>query len=176
MKFLSMACLLVSFPSMPVVAESASSTLTSATLEETIHKEKYAVATESLELRGKQLRMAIEQDYQRLEESKTINSKTGSDITAAVVRYIPMGTSFDDAEQILRSAGFDVGSRFGPKSPAIGFRLPNQRYVLTARINSLHGSLFSLRTVSVIVFLAPDNPDIYEKVVGVSASILLSYP
>ena len=32
----------------------------------------------------------------------------GTDVTAIVAPYIPTGTSFDDAEKLLRDAGFEI--------------------------------------------------------------------
>jgi hypothetical protein len=80
---------------------------------EDIQKEKSVMVTESLEQRGKQLRVALEQAYQKMVDEKTLSARpmAGNEVTDVVVRYIPIGTTFDDAESILRSAGFSVDSR-----------------------------------------------------------------
>jgi len=144
---------------------------------EDIQKEKSVVTNESLEQRGKQLRTAIEQEYQRLEDSKAMTPKSGGNISELVLKYIPVGTSFDDAERILRGAGFDVGARVGPNTPVKSpFRVPNPKYFLTAQIIGLHGSPFTLRTVSVVIYLWPKDPNYYVNVNEVGGSIYLSYP
>src|SRR5258708_31979110 len=61
--------------------------------------------------RGKQLRLEIEERYKKLTDDRALKSSRPSDITDVVVKYIPVGTSFDDAENILRAAGFRVDSR-----------------------------------------------------------------
>lgn len=140
-------------------------------------REKSAVTDESLEQRGKQLRAAIEEEYQRLERLKALTPQRGGNIGELVSRYIPLGASFDDAEEILRNAGFDVGARIGPDTPVRSpFRVPNPKYYLTAQIIGLDSSLLTLRTVSVVIYLTPKDPNNYDNVIDVGGSIYVSYP
>jgi hypothetical protein len=56
---------------------------------------------------GKQLFSDIEQKYQALrKEGATTLDRV--DISAIIVKYIPIGTSFKDAENILVNAGFSL--------------------------------------------------------------------
>ena len=57
--------------------------------------------------RGKELRNEIDSVYQTLKTEKKLSGR-GTDISDHVRKYIPPGSSFDDAEEILRSAGFSV--------------------------------------------------------------------
>jgi hypothetical protein len=65
----------------------------------------------ALAQRGTQLRADIAATYQHLRQTKTLSNrvKDGNDVTDIVRKYIPVGTSFEDAEAILRSAGCHVG-------------------------------------------------------------------
>jgi len=140
-------------------------------------KSKNQPDQKATEQRGKQLREAIEQEYQRLDDAKALTPRSGGNISELVLKFIPVGTSFDDAEQILRSAGFTVGPRGSPKEMAKSpVRVPNPKYQLTAEIIALHGSLFTFRTVSVAVYLTPKDPDNYDKVNEVGGSIYTAYP
>ncbi|HEU5020071.1 MAG TPA: hypothetical protein VFT69_19085 [Pseudolabrys sp.] len=57
------------------------------------------MTSEQLEQRGKDLRAAVQQIYQKLGKSGELRTDIhGTDITAIVLTYIPLGTSFGDAE------------------------------------------------------------------------------
>jgi len=73
---------------------------------EPIQKEKNIMTTELLEQRGKQLRTEVMQIWNNLKHSKSL--RMTNDISDAVAKFIPVGTSFDDTEVILRSAGFGI--------------------------------------------------------------------
>ena len=62
--------------------------------------------TFDLDRRGKQLRLEVDRTYQQLPEQKKL--KVQNDIGTLVLKYIPIGSSFKDAEAILRSAGLNV--------------------------------------------------------------------
>jgi hypothetical protein len=136
---------------------------------ESIQEEKNIVTSSSLEQRGKQLRAAIEQAYKNLVDTKTLSSKRGNNITEVVVQYIPVGTSFDDAEQILRNAGFKVYPR--PNANPTGTR--PDRYDVVGAIDSFDWKRF-LSKVSVWVNLSPQAPGNYGKVNKVYSGITLS--
>lgn len=131
---------------------------------EAIHKEGNAVVTESLEQRGKQLREAIEHAYQQMLKEKLLGPD-GYDISKVVLRYIPIGTTFDDAEQILRCAGFKVEPR-----PSVNIQsvLPFKHDVI-ALIDPFVSHMTS--KISVGVFLRPWAPGNYDKVYKLEAGI-----
>ena len=66
-----------------------------------------------VEQRGKQLRAEVERIYakRRAENSLKPMGAGRNFITPDVLRFIPLGTSFDEAEAILRAAGCVVSSR-----------------------------------------------------------------
>jgi hypothetical protein len=67
----------------------------------------------AIERRGMALRKEIEAIYADRIARRVL--KRDSDVTSTVLKYIPIGTTFDDAERILRAAGCEVGFRYaGP--------------------------------------------------------------
>jgi hypothetical protein len=65
----------------------------------------------NVETRGKELRAAIDDFYARLPvttKSLSLPPTPGTDISDILKRYIPVGTSFDEAEAILEQAGFTI--------------------------------------------------------------------
>jgi len=71
--------------------------------------------------RGQNLCKEIEAAYASFKAAKTTKCCVGPDLTSLVTKHIPVGSSFDVAESILRNAGFTVddgggmlqlGSRF----------------------------------------------------------------
>lgn len=126
---------------------------------------------QDLEILGKRLRIEIDEAYQKLPKSgSTQEIEKAGNITWLAVRYIPLGSSFDDAEVILRSAGFSVGPRPGPNQPG---NRPD-RYDVVALIDGYRSNLVS-RT-NVYVFLSPKAPgDFYDGVSAIFASFTTSY-
>jgi hypothetical protein len=64
-----------------------------------------------VETRGKELRTAIDAFYARLPvttKAPSLPPTPATDMADILKRYIPAGTSFDDAEAILRQAGFTI--------------------------------------------------------------------
>jgi hypothetical protein len=94
--------------------------------------------------RGKELRHAIDDAYTALSRSNSIKSLgNGSNlITDVVLTYVPIGTSFDDAEAILRAAGFKVGPR--GKNPVV-----RDFYETSAEIAEYAPTLFGRTSVYV---------------------------
>ena len=130
------------------------------------------MTSSSLEQRGKQLRAAIEQTYKKLVDARALKPMGGNDITKVVVQYIPVGTSFDDAESILRSAEFKVYPR--PSANPTGDR--QDKYDVVGEIDSFDWKrIFSLSKVSVLIHLSPNAPGNYDKVNKVYAGIALSF-
>jgi hypothetical protein len=62
---------------------------------------------EALAIRGQDLRMAIVQEYGELKSSHRLTFEP-SNIDGIIGKYIPPGTSFADAEKILKAAGFTL--------------------------------------------------------------------
>ena len=59
--------------------------------------------------RGARLRLALERAYQDLRRTGEFKS-AGNDVSSIVRKYIPVGTSFANAETTFRSSGFDIDS------------------------------------------------------------------
>jgi len=57
--------------------------------------------------RGVQLRLALERAYHDLRHTGDFKS-AGNDVSSIVKKYVPVGTSFADAETTLRSSGFNI--------------------------------------------------------------------
>ena len=109
-----------------------------------------------LQQRGSELRTAAAAEYKRLEKSGTL--QRGSDVTGLVQKYIPAGTSFDDAKAVLRAAGCRIGMTIH------GNVLGDVR---------LGGGIAS--GVSLVIELAPKAPGDFTVVDKVSASIIVQY-
>ena len=131
--------------------------------EATAGQEKDMIKSEELEIRGKQLRKAIDETYERLADAKALKSMGNGRniITYVVLKYIPIGTSFDDAEAILRAAGFEVGKRT--------MNHANQ-YEVFSEINHYKLTL-PFGNTSVYVVLFPRNKDDWSTVQNLKAAI-----
>ena len=57
--------------------------------------------------RGARLRLELERAYQDLRHTGEFKS-AGNDVSSIVKKYVPVGTSFADAETTLRSSGFNI--------------------------------------------------------------------
>lgn len=134
---------------------------------EAIQKKETIMTSNELKQRGKQLRLVIDQTYKKLSDTKELRVGA-NDITVVVVKYIPVGTSFNDAEQILRSAGFTVTPR--PSGSVIGNR--PDRYDVVGEIVPFVQKFLS--RISIYISLSPKTPRDYGKVNKISASIVLS--
>src|SRR2546426_8955768 len=131
-----------------------------------IEKENGQMTSDNLEQRGKQLRTEIELVYKQLKSGKKLQvGIKGNDIGEIVKKYVPIGTSFDDAENILRFAGFTVHPR--PAADAAGNR--PDKYLVYATIDSLDKGF--IWKVEVIVSLSPKAPGDYSDVSKISASL-----
>jgi len=129
-------------------------------------------STNELEQRGKKLRADIDNAYKKLSEASGIKDRGmgSSPITDVVTKYIPIGISFDDAETILRSAGFAIRPR--APNPYISEKYP-EKYDVVATIDQYVPTPFG--KTSVIVSLRPRNPGDYSVVRKVSAEITRIY-
>lgn len=90
-------------------------------------KEKKAMTTDELKQRGKELRAEIEQAYQKFRGSMEFRKAkmADEDISPATGKYIPPGTPFEDAEIILRNAGFELSP--SPPRPPVSNPPPGYR-------------------------------------------------
>ena len=124
-----------------------------------------------MEQRGKELRAALQRTYDTLRVERKL-SGGGTDITDSVLPYIRPGTSFGDAEIILRSAGFTVTH---PASrPPENLNRSKDWYAVTARIFPF-ATEFPM-TADLIVTLLPKSPGDYSTVREVSAKLYASMP
>jgi hypothetical protein len=70
--------------------------------------------------RGARLRLELERAYQDLRHTAEFKSD-GNDVSSIVQKYVPVGTSFANAETTLRSSGFNIDPlppREPPKNPS----------------------------------------------------------
>ena len=70
--------------------------------------------------RGARLRLELERAYQDLRHTGDFKS-AGNDVSSVVKKYVPVGTSFANAETTLRSSGFNIDPlppREPPKNPS----------------------------------------------------------
>jgi hypothetical protein len=65
--------------------------------------------------RGARLRLELERAYQDLRHTGEFKA-AGNDVSSIVKKYIPVGTSFANAETTLRSSGFNIGP-LPPREP-----------------------------------------------------------
>lgn len=122
-----------------------------------------------LKKRGKQLRLDIDAAYADIMRRDALLKF--NHIESVVARYLPSGTSFDDAEEILKAAGLDVGTRrtreeelnknsFWADSP--------HRFDVVSQVK-LKQSLFGHHLL--VVHLVPNMPWDYSIVNSVDAYI-----
>jgi hypothetical protein len=124
-----------------------------------------------LDERGKQLRHDLEQLYSRLQRTNSLGVGVAgaNDISEFITKYLPEGISFDDAEQILRSAGLEVSGRPGIDGwPS----QRNDRYDVVATM-LLPGRRWS--RVELMINLRPKAPGDYSTVKAVGAIIVVVY-
>jgi hypothetical protein len=69
------------------------------------------IPADPLMQRGWRLRAEIDATYQELRATKTLTHRVDqpNDVTPLVLKYIPVGTSFDEAAAILRAANCEIG-------------------------------------------------------------------
>jgi hypothetical protein len=117
-------------------------------------------AGSDLEQRGKQLRKALDNEYQQLAKSRSLKDQNiiGSELIA---RYIPIGTSFADAAIVLRNANFKIGTTTFKSS------YPNLH--ATAQIKT---SLFSKSEI--VIDLDPDLPGDINSNIGKIDAMFIS--
>ena len=124
--------------------------------------------------RGARLRLALERAYQDLRHTGEFKS-AGNDVSPIVQKYVPVGTSFADAETTLRSSGFDIVSpppREPPKNPSplsSGEQESKMRFAIFATlVLAQHG--VSRITVETTILPKTSGAD-HNTVKGVHATI-----
>lgn len=127
-------------------------------------KETKMLEARDLQARGKELRKAIDDVYKKLSEANAIKTMGNGRnlITDVVVKYIPIGSSFDEAETVLRVAGFNVGPR--GNNPVF----PNY-FSATGVIDQYVPTLFGKTSIS--VSLEPASKSDWTVVRSITAEI-----
>jgi hypothetical protein len=134
--------------------------------------EKHQMAFDGLEQRGKRLRAALQRKYEKLAESHQLRGGLhGTDVTDAVLPYIPIGISFSDAETVLKDAGFVVGPHPDLNAPPNPNRAKDW-YSVVAKISPFAGR--SGTKVDLYVSLLPRAPGDYTVVSKISATFFVS--
>ncbi|MGE0036926.1 MAG: hypothetical protein AB7S93_14910 [Xanthobacteraceae bacterium] len=73
--------------------------------------------TLSFQERGARLRIELDRAYQDLRRTGKFKS-AGNDVSSIVKKYVPVGTSFANAEIVLRSSGFTMDAAPPRDAPA----------------------------------------------------------
>lgn len=84
-----------------------------------------SLSAEALQQRGHDLRRDIIAAYKRLRAAGMLQGahRNNPDLTPMLLKYIPLGLSLNDAEAILRAAGFRVGHGADENHPALSAQL-----------------------------------------------------
>ena len=137
-------------------------------------KEDHRMVVEDFVKRGKELRAKLQQTYKKLVDSNELRGGLhGTDVTYAVLPYIPIGTSFSGAVAILRNAGFVVGPHPDSNPPPNPNR-PKDWYAVVAQITPF-AQKFPSRT-DLYVSLLPKSPGDYTIVSRIDAQFFISLP
>lgn len=120
------------------------------------------------EAKGKALRKAIDERYESLDRAKAIKpiGAGQNNIDDVVLKFIPIGTSFADAEEILASAGFKVG-RPGNQPPLLHY------FAVRGSIDQYAPTPFG--KTSVVIDLQPKDATDWSAVHALSAVILRQF-
>lgn len=120
---------------------------------------------------GKELRAELERVYR--DPKGKLDSLKGIDVSSIIARYIPIGTSFDDAERILIAAGFTMAPRPMDRDPAPEWEKA-LRFTMGGGLVLDRTLLASVTEVGVI--LSPDLPgDPKAHVKEIIASLRTTY-
>jgi len=121
------------------------------------------------DVQGKQLALDIQELYADLIQTDSSAPVRGiNDLSEFFARYIPEGSTFDDAERILRNAGFDVHPR--PSAEGVGERI--DRFDVFASI-FLPGPVSS--RIELIVYMRPKSPGDYRTIDKFGAALVATY-
>lgn len=117
--------------------------------------EKNQMNMSDLEQRGKELRAEIDQEFQKLKGSNKFEFR--NDIVPLFEKYMPVGTSFDEAAVILRSAGFNIDPLPPypvPEDPPPGYS-NESRFMMSGDI-TLESNFYSKSEAIIVV--RPESP------------------
>jgi hypothetical protein len=123
---------------------------------------------------GRRLQENIERAYRALAvEGRLVPGSRGVDVADVVGKSIKIGAQFSHAEEILRSAGFLIGSR--PDANAVaGPNRPRDWYAVVASLPLAPTGPFQKATT--YVTLLPPRPGDYSIVAGLAANVVVSLP
>ena len=124
--------------------------------------------------RGARLRLELERAYQDLRHTGEFKS-AGNDVSSIVQKYVPVGTSFANAETTLRSAGFNIDPlppREPPKDPSPLWSGENKLMMRFAIFGTLVLAEQKLSRITVEITLLPKILEAdHNTVKGVHAAI-----
>ena len=123
--------------------------------------------TTDLKTSGQQLRAEIDALYRRPPKEVRYNDPNGLDITDTLIKYLPIGISFDAAESILRFAGFKVSRVAAHQEGNTKASATVEAHIVPYGRFLYFWSYYS----SVNVTLVPKRPDDYTEVGAVSGNI-----
>ena len=119
---------------------------------------------------GRKLRHEIQGIYAELKRTHALGSpRTGNDVSDVVLKYIPVGTSFDAAEAILRNAGCKIGTRPADIPKPWRPLEPQEPVLATLPLGG-----WPLGHYLSVALVPRENGD-YSTVTRVSAKILMAY-
>jgi hypothetical protein len=110
--------------------------------------------------KGIELHREIEAVYADLSARHAV--KQDNDVTAIVQKYIPSGTTFEEAERVLKAAGCQVSIE--PYTGIVATDEQKRRSHVDARLD-VNGLTF-------FVMLYPPRPNEYSVITNLSASLL----
>jgi len=102
--------------------------------------------------RGARLQLELERAYHDLRHTGEFKS-AGNDVSSILQKYVPVGTSFANAEITLRSSGFNVDPlppREPPKTPSLGWSDERKLAIFGTLVLAQHG--VSRITVEITLF------------------------
>lgn len=133
----------------------------------------YQLISGDLGKRGAELRAALDRAYKRAAAANRLGDPHGADVTEDVLPFIPIGTPFDDAVTILKSAGFGILPYPNVNAP------PNRKrakdwYALLAGISPYANTFLDrfdpIDRTNLYVSLLPPAPGEYTTVLKVDAT------
>ncbi len=131
-----------------------------------------AAVEQALDKRGRQLRVAIDEAYQLYKKERDSGVKPKDnfgDISDLILRFIPIGSTFDDAERILRAAGCYVGPRGATTLYGTDYK---GRFDVQAGISHIEKMFFG--RADLFIHLTPPKEGDYRVIVRVWASFATS--
>jgi hypothetical protein len=131
-----------------------------------LNKIQGAMSTADIRQRGVSLRDQLSAACSTLINKGEVSAE-GNDLSGIVSAYIPVGTSFSDAENILRAAGFEVGPK--PKSDFIP-----KSYAVVGVITTFNNT--APERFDLYVDLYPKVPYLFTFVDSLTASFYVSLP